>query len=159
MMDVKNNGKVVIATVRSAVEKHGAHRTEMVPILLDLNQSLGYLPSEALKELSRLLRVPLSEIFTVASFYQMLATKPRGRHVIQFCESAPCHVAGGRLVWQALKDELKLEPGETSTDGKWTLITTSCLGACGVGPVILVDEDIFGNINPDQVPGILARYQ
>jgi NADH-quinone oxidoreductase subunit E len=158
MSDTKENGRGVLDAVRLAVEKYGPKRTEMVPILLDLNHSLGYLPPEALDELSRLLRVPKSQIFTVASFYQMLATKPRGRHVIQFCESAPCHVAGGRQVWQALQDELKLKPGETSADGKWTLITTSCLGACGVAPVFLINEDIFGNVTPDQVPGILARY-
>jgi NADH:ubiquinone oxidoreductase subunit E len=94
----------------------------------------------------------------VASFYHMLSTKPRGRHVIQFCESAPCHVAGGRQVWQTLQDELGLEPGQTSADGKWTLVTASCLGICGVGPVLIVDEDIYGNVGPERVPEILGRY-
>jgi NADH:ubiquinone oxidoreductase subunit E len=88
----------------------------------------------------------------------MLSTKPRGKHVIQFCESAPCHVAGGREVWETLKEHLALAENETSPDGKWTLITTSCLGVCGVGPVIVIDDDIFGNVTPDQVPDILSRY-
>jgi NADH:ubiquinone oxidoreductase subunit E len=89
----------------------------------------------------------------------MLSTKKHGRHVIQFCESAPCHVVGGRQVWQALQDNLKLTPGETSTDGKWSLVTVSCLGVCAVGPVIIVDEDIYGNVEPAQIPDILAKYQ
>ena len=97
-------------------------------------------------------------MFSVATFYQMLSTKPRGRHLIQFCESAPCHVVGGREVWTALQGALKLDPGETSADGKWTLRTTSCLGVCAVGPVIVIDEDIYGNITPKQVPEILGRY-
>jgi NADH:ubiquinone oxidoreductase subunit E len=130
----------------------------MVPILSDLNQEFGYLPSEALTELSQLLRVPKSHLFSVASFYEMLSTKPRGRHVIQVCESAPCHVVNGRQVWQTLQDELGLESGETSEDGKWTLLTSSCLGICGVGPVIIIDDDIYGNVAPERVPEILARY-
>ncbi len=107
---------------------------------------------------SQRLRVPRSQIFSVATFYRMIATKPRGAHVVQFCESAPCHVAGGRQVWEALAGELKLGAGESSPDGKWSLITTSCLGVCGVGPVVLVDEDVYGNVTPEQIPGILARY-
>ncbi len=148
----------VSSVVQAAVERHGATLEALIPILSEVNQALGYLPAEALAEISQELRVPKSRLFSVASFYHMLSTKPRGRHVIQFCESAPCHVVGGREVWQTLQDELRLAPGETSADGKWTLVTTSCLGICGVGPVIMVDEDIYGNVGPDRVADILARY-
>jgi NADH:ubiquinone oxidoreductase subunit E len=103
--------------------------------------------------------IPSSHIYSVATFYRMLSTEPRGRHVIQFCESAPCHVAGGRQVWQKLQNELGLEKGETSQDNKWTLLTTSCLGLCGVGPVMVIDNDIYGNVTPDQVPDILNHYR
>lgn len=152
------NGKAVIEAVQDAVNRHGATREELIPILNDVNRSVGYLPREALEEISRLLRVPHSQLFSVATFYHMLSTEKRGRHVIQFCESAPCHVAGGRQVWKTLQEELELKSGETSTDGKWSLITTSCLGVCGVGPVIIVDDDIYGNVSPEQVSEILARY-
>jgi len=89
----------------------------------------------------------------------MISTKSTGRHTIKFCESAPCHVAGGKEVWETLLDELRLKPGETSEDGKWTLMTTSCLGVCAVGPVMMVDEDIYGNVTPDKVPEILGKYK
>jgi NADH-quinone oxidoreductase subunit E len=148
----------VSSLVQEAVDRHGATLESLVPILSDINRDLGYLPSEAMAELARTLRVPKSQLFSVASFYKMLSTKPRGRHVIQFCESAPCHVVGGREVWQALQDELGLESGESSEDGKWTLLTSSCLGICGVGPVIIIDDDIYGNVAPERVPEILARY-
>jgi NADH:ubiquinone oxidoreductase subunit E len=148
----------IITAVKTAVERHGASKDETVPVLNEVNQAVGYLPKEALAEISRELRVPLSQLFSVATFYQMLNTKPLGAHVIKFCASAPCHVAGGRQVWQSLLDSLELKPGETSQDGKWTLMTTSCLGVCGVGPVMMIDEDIYGNVTPEQVPGILARY-
>ncbi len=116
------NGKTVLEAVQTAVKRHGASREELIPILNEVNRVVGYLPGEALEEISRLLRVPKSHLFSVASFYHMLSTKPRGRHVIQFCESAPCHVAGGREVWQTLKEELQLEPDQTSPDGKWTFV-------------------------------------
>jgi len=140
------------------MERYGASRDELIPILNYLNHALGYLPAEALEEVSRRMRVPKSQLFSVASFYRMFSTKPRGRHVVQFCESAPCHVVGGRQVWQALQEALNLKSGETSPDGKWSLVTTSCLGVCGVGPVILIDDDIYGNVAPDQLTDILARY-
>ncbi len=158
-MTVENkNGQALLETVQKVVEKHGATVDELIPILSELNQELGYLPGPALAEVSRLLRVPRSQLFSVASFYSMLSTQKRGRHVIQFCESAPCHVVGGRQVWNALRKELQLEENQTSPDGKWTLITTSCLGLCSVGPVVVIDEDAFGNVTPEQIPSILAKY-
>ncbi len=163
MISTRENGNAVrtdvLEVVRAAVERHGATREELIPILTDVNRKVGYLPSEALEEISRLMRVPKSQLFSVATFYRMFSTKKLGRHVIQFCESAPCHVVGGREVWQALQDTLDLEPGETTPDGKWSLVTVSCLGVCAVGPVIVVDDDIYGNVTPDQITDILAGYK
>ncbi len=153
------SSELVMQVVQAAIERHGASREELIPILNDVNRELGYLPAEAMEEISRRLHEPKSSLFGVASFYHMLSTKPRGRHVIQFCESAPCHVVGGREVFEALKEELQLEPDETTPDGKWTLITTSCLGVCSVGPVVVIDEDIYGNVDAKKIPEILARYQ
>jgi NADH:ubiquinone oxidoreductase subunit E len=148
----------VQSVVEAVIDEHGARKDEIIPILSAINDEIGYVPASAMELVSRRLRVPRSQIFSVATFYQMIATKPRGTHVVQFCESAPCHIPGGRQVWEALQGELKLGPGESSPDGKWSLITTSCLGVCGVGPVILIDEDMYGNVTPEQIPGILARY-
>jgi NADH-quinone oxidoreductase subunit E len=153
------NGNKVLEAVNEAIDHYGANRDELIPILNEVNRTLGYLPAEALSEISQRLHEPKSSLFGVASFYHMLSTKPRGRHVVQFCESAPCHVVGGREVWETLQEELQLKPEETSPDGKWTLITTSCLGVCGVGPVIIIDDDIYGNVEPKKVPEILGRYQ
>jgi len=151
--------KDVPSVVQEVVEEHGPTREELIPILIDVNRELGYIPAAALTEISKQLGVPKSQLFSVASFYNMLSTEPHGRHVIQLCESAPCHVAGGREVWEALQSELALESGQTSEDGRWTLLTASCLGLCSVGPVIVIDEDVYGNVTPEQVPDILARYE
>ncbi len=139
--------------------QHACSREELIPILSDLNRKLGYLPATALDELSSQLKVPKSQILSVASFYSMFSTTPRGRHVIQFCESAPCHVEGGREVWVALQDQLKLKAGETSPDNRFTLATTSCIGLCDIGPVMLIDEDLYSNVTPSQVADILAKYK
>jgi len=152
------DGIQVYNAVQKAIENHGVHKDELIPLLMEVNTSLGFLPVEALALISQAMKIPIAYVQTVASFYSMLSMKPRGRHVIKFCENAPCHVMGGHKVWNALFDAIGLKEGETSADGKWTLATTSCLGACGVGPVMLVDEDLYGNITPEQVPEILSKY-
>jgi len=153
------DSKDVLKTVDLAIDEFHAKKEELIPILMKINQELGYLSSEALEQISDRMHLPQSQVYTVASFYRLIYTKPTGRHVIKFCESAPCHVVGGREVWTAIQKDLKLKPGETSNDGKWTLTTTSCLGVCAVGPVMMVDEDIYGNITPDQLSKILGKYE
>lgn len=156
----------VSAIVQEAIEKHGATRDALIPILSEVNRVLGYIPAEAFQEVQKQLNaeeehtyVSKSQLFGLASFYDMLSTKPRGRHVIKFCENAPCHVVGGKAVWDTLSDTLDLKNGETTADNKWTLVTTSCLGLCSVGPVVLIDDDLYGNVDPDQVDEILSRYE
>jgi len=158
MPEETKEAKAAVQAVKMAIEKYGPNREELIPILNHINQEVGYLPQESLDEISNLLKVPKSQLISVASFYQMLSTKKRGKHVIKFCESAPCHVVGGREIIQSLKSELNLATCGTTSDGKWTLETTSCLGVCAVGPVFMVDDDIFGNVTTDQVPQILSRY-
>jgi NADH:ubiquinone oxidoreductase subunit E len=158
--------QTITTLVEQAIDKHGMTSEALIPILSEINQVYGYIPNEAISEIRKQIHMPQnrifiseSQLFGLASFYQMLSIKPLGQHVIRFCESAPCHVMGGRLVIQRLQELLNLQPGETSQDGKWSLINTSCLGVCGVGPVILIDDDIYGNLSPEQLPEILARYQ
>jgi NADH-quinone oxidoreductase subunit E len=154
----------VTEIVRAAIEKHGAQRDALIPILSEINHTLGYIPAEAFREIHQQLQteglyVSRGQLFGLASFYAMLSTEPRGRHVIKFCENAPCHVVGGKAVWDSLCETLDLKNGETTPDKKWTLLTTSCLGLCSVGPVVLIDEDLHENVNPERIDEILARYE
>ncbi len=156
----------IAAVVQSAIEKHGKKHDAFIPILSEINHVFGYVPGEAFREVRKQLIDPTerifvaeSQLFGLASFYDMLSTKPRGRHVIKFCENAPCHVVGGKAVWDTLRESLNLKNGETTPDSKWTLLTTSCLGLCSVGPVVLIDDDVYGNVTPDQLPAILERYE
>jgi len=156
----------VAAVVQAAIEKHGKKHDGLIPILSEINHVFGYIPGAAFREVRKQLHDPAeqiyvaeSQLYTLASFYDMLSTKPRGRHVIKFCENAPCHVVGGKAIWDALREELNLNNGETTPDSKWTLVTTSCLGLCSVGPVLLVDDDMYGNVTTAQIPDILNRYE
>jgi len=154
------------AVLKNAVHHHGHQRDAIIPILSELNAAFGYIPGEALGKMRRLINSPDeglfladSHLYAIASFYQQFSLKPTGKHVIRFCESAPCHTIGGREVIEALQEHLGIRIGETTEDNQWTLLTTSCLGLCAVGPVILVDEDLFGNVTPERIPAILARYR
>lgn len=152
--------------VQAAVEKHGRARDALIPILGEVNRAFGYIPAQTYAEIRTHIHAPDeglfladSVLFSVASFYHMFSLQSPGRHVIRFCESAPCHVMGAREVIGAIEKTLGIQPGETSPDKRWTLLMTSCLGVCGVGPVFLVDNDLYGNVLPEQVPEILGRYR
>jgi NADH:ubiquinone oxidoreductase subunit E len=164
-MELEAKDQDIAGLVEDVVKEHGATREAIVPILSEINRRLGYIPSAVLPEIRRRIQAPQegvfladSHLYSAASFYQMYSLSPIGRHVIRFCESAPCHVMGGRQVLEALQDQSALEPGETSKDKKWSLLMTSCLGVCSVGPAFLVDDDVYGNVTPERVPEILKRY-
>ena len=152
--------------IQHAVKHHGGERASVIPILSEINETFGYIPVEALGKIRRFINAPEdglfladSHLYATASFYSMFSLKPLGKHVIRFCESAPCHVVGAREVIEAIQEHLGIEVGETTEDKQWTLLTTSCIGLCSVGPVFLVDDEIYGNVTPERVPGILAKYQ
>lgn len=159
MPPVTKNEEETILGVQKIVKRIGATRADLISVLQAITNDFGFISQTAMEELSALMNLPTKEIYSVATFYRMLSTQPRGRHVVQFCESAPCHVVGGREVIATLKKALALEPGQTSPDKKWTLLSTSCLGVCGMGPVILIDTDMYGNVTPEQVKEILSRYE
>lgn len=160
-------GELDIArVVEEAIKEHGDTKEAIVPILSEVNKVFGFIPVEVIPEIRRRVNRPGdgvfladSHLFSVASFYQMFSLKKLGRHVIRFCVSAPCHVMGGRSVLQVIKDELGIDFGETTPDKKWSLLETSCLGICSVGPVCVIDGDVYGNISPEKIHEILARYE
>lgn len=142
--------KELSAIVEAAVEKHGTQADAFIPILLEINHNYGYIPAEAIRLACTKLHQPQEhslvsegQLYGLASFYHMLSTEKNGRHVVQFCDSAPCHVEGGRELWKAIQETLQLKSGQTDPQGRFTLKTVSCLGICGVGPVMLVDDDFM----------------
>lgn len=152
--------------IAAALARHGPGRDAVIPVLSEINATIGYIPLEALGKIRRRINAPEqglfladSHLFAIASFYHMFSLQQPGKHTIRYCESAPCHVAGGREMVEALQDFLKIKPGQTTPDNRWTLTPTSCLGICAVGPVFMIDGDVFGNVTPARVRTILFQYR
>ena len=148
-----------VAVTDRIVEKHDADREALVEILREINEESGQLTRKHLARVAELVDLPLSKVYSVATFYSLINVEKLGKHVIRFCEDAPCHVQGGQEVWDALEKELGIPFGATTLDGEWSLLTTSCIGACAVGPVMMIDDDIYGNLTPEKVRDIIARYR
>lgn len=148
-----------IALIDKLINEYGNTQEALVEILRDMNEVKGYLNQEDLAIVAERLRLPQSKVFSVASFYSLISVKPLGKHVVRFCEDAPCHVVGGKEIWDTLEKELGIPFGATSFDGQWSLLTTSCIGTCSVGPVMTVDGEIYGHLTPDKVHDIITQYR
>jgi len=119
----------------------------------------NFIPPEAVEIVAKECGVPLSKVYEVLTFYTMFSTKPRGKYIIRVCASLPCHVTGGREIVETLKEVLGIDFGETTEDGLFTLEKTSCLGLCGVSPVIMINEDFYGNLTPERVREIIEEIR
>ncbi|WP_333871110.1 NADH-quinone oxidoreductase subunit NuoE [Desulforamulus putei] len=122
----------------------------LIPVLQQAQEIFGYLSPELLKEISAGLKIPLSRTYGVATFYSQFHLKPRGRNIIKVCQGTACHVRGGSKVLEAIKSYVGVETGETSEDLRFTLETVACLGACGLAPVMMVNEETEGQLTPDK---------
>jgi NADH-quinone oxidoreductase subunit E len=133
-------------------------KNELIPVLQDVQEELGYLPEEAMKAVARFVRVPESKVFGVATFYARFHLKPRGRHIVRLCCGTACHVRGAKKVADKVKDVLKVSVGETTEDKKFTYEEVACIGACGLAPVMTIDEKTFGKLDPDKTKGIIESF-
>jgi NADH:ubiquinone oxidoreductase subunit E len=135
-------------------------RGGVIPALHALQELYGnYLPEEAVRRLAEGLRLPVNQVFGVATFYTMFSVKPRGENIIRVCESPPCHLLNSVNIVEILEDELGIKVGETTPDRAFTLELTSCLGVCAVAPAMMVNGEVYGNLTRDKIPEILNRYR
>ncbi len=133
-------------------------KNELIPVLQNVQEELGYLPEEAMKAVARFVRVPESKVFGVATFYARFHLKPRGRHIIRLCCGTACHVRGAKKVADKVKDVLKVSVGETTADQQYTYEEVACIGACGLAPVMTIDDKTFGKLDPDKTKGIIESF-
>ncbi len=136
-----------------------AHRDALIPILQEIQQSEGYLSREAITRVGDYLKLPASKIYGVATFYNQFRFQPIGRFHIMVCRGTACHVKGSAKVLETLKRELKIEPGQTTRDGLFSLEVVACLGACGQAPVIAVNGEFLAKVEPDKIRNILQFYR
>jgi NADH:ubiquinone oxidoreductase subunit E len=140
------------------LEEHKNQKGALMPVLNETQELFGYLPEEAQRRISEALNISLAEIYGVATFYSRFTLKPRGKYTIGVCLGTACYVKNAQGVLDRLKSELKVNSGETTEDGKFTLEATRCLGCCGLAPVIMINEDVYGKLTPEDIPDILNKY-
>jgi len=147
------------AVVNAAIEAFEPVRTNLIPILHKIQDETGRLTGWALEKVADALGVPLSDVWGTATFYTMFDLKGAARHIIRLCDSPPCHITGAPKLREAIYEELGIEPGEVTEDGLFGLEEVSCFGVCGVAPAIIVDHEVYGNLTPEMIPGIIAKYR
>ncbi len=144
--------------VKQVLQKHQHDKALLVDVLQDIQAEIGYLPREALQETSRGLGVPVSRVYSVATFFKAFSLTPRGRYLINVCLGTACHVRGADKVLVQIEQELKIKKGETTQDLKFTLETVNCVGACALGPMVMVGEDYHGEMTPEGIAAVLKEY-
>jgi len=144
--------------LEDVILEHKDQKGALIPILHEAQELFGYIPEEAMKRISELLNIPVAEIFGVATFYSRFTLTPRGKHTISVCLGTACYVKNSKGVLERLEEELNVKTGGTTSDGKFTLEATRCLGCCGLAPVMMIGEDVYGKLVPDDIPDIVKKY-
>ena len=147
-----------VAKLNSIIEKHKGKAGGLIPVLEEAQVCLEYLPLSVQKKIAAGLNLPLSRVYGVVTFYSFFTMTPRGKHTIRVCLGTACYVRGGKALTETLEKQFGIKEGETTADRLFTLESVRCLGACGLGPVIVIDEDVHGRVKPGKIKDILTQY-
>jgi NADH:ubiquinone oxidoreductase subunit E len=147
--------------VKEILNRYGNSKDNLIQVMLELQSISGTnsLPHEWVTFVAEALNIPVSRVYSVITFYSMFETVPRGKYLIEVCKSGPCHVTGAKNVLQLLEDKLGIKPGQTTEDGIFTLIQSSCFGACDIAPAIKIGEKVFGNLTSEKLSEIVDSYR
>ena len=144
--------------LEDVILEHKDQKGALIPILHEAQELFGYIPEEVMKRISEVLNIPVAEIFCVAACYSRFTLTPRGKHTIIVRLGTACYVKNSKGVLERLEEELNVKTGGTTSDGKFTLEATRCLGCCGLAPVMMIGEDVYGKLVPDDIPDIVKKY-
>ena len=158
VLDVKANEKHFVE-LKEYIDSVKGVDGSLMQVLHVAQDIFGYLPIEVQKYISSELDVPLAEVYGVATFYTQFAIEPKGKHKIGVCLGTACYVKSSQLIMDKLSKELSIKVGQTTPDNLFTLEATRCLGCCGLAPVIMIDQDVYGKLEPKKIPEILERYK
>jgi len=151
--------QVDLGVVCEIIENHGYQMSSLIGTLQDIQASMNYLPRKALLQVAKSLDIPMTTIYEVATFYKAFSLEPKGRHTIQVCLGTACHVRGGARILSYLENRLDAKSGETTGDLAFTLESVNCLGACALGPMMVIDRKYYGKISTNKIESILKKYQ
>lgn len=145
--------------ITDILERYNNEESSIIAILQDVQEQFGYLPRESLLQISREINIPISRILSLATFFKAFSLIPKGKHPIHVCMGTACHVRGAQLVLEKLERELNIKSGETTKDANFSLDEVRCVGCCGLAPVVMVGEEVYGKITQTKIPGILKKYK
>lgn len=148
-----------VELIREICAQFNNQETELINVLHQVQQKLGYLPAEVQEVIAKELNASVAKVYGVVTFYSFFTMLPQGQHPISICMGTACYVRGAEKVLTEFKRQLGIEVGQTSADGKFSLSCLRCVGACGLAPVVLVGEKVYGRVSPQQVSKIIAEYQ
>lgn len=141
------------------INKHKVEEGALIPILHEAQELFGYLPEEVQQKIADGLGISLAEVYGVATFYSRFTLTPKGKYNIQLCLGTACYVKGADKILVKLEELLGIKVGETTADGKFSLEGARCVGACGLAPVMVINEEVYGKVTPEMVKGILDKYE
>jgi NADH-quinone oxidoreductase subunit E len=147
-----------VRVVNRIIAKYKDNRTSLISILQDIQKEFQYLPAEVLKLVSEKLDLKLIDVYSVATFYKSLRLSPQGKHSITVCTGTACHVRGTTKILDEIQSQLDIAPGYTTKDKKFTFNTVNCLGACAIGPVLVIDGKYYGNMTPIKARETVSKY-
>ncbi len=149
---------MTIDRIDRIIDKYVNEEGILIQLLLDVQREFRWIPKEAIRRINERLKIPVSQIYRIASFYTALSLTQTGRHLIRVCVGTACYVRGGPRIVDSMERELGIKDGETTSDGKFTLETVNCLGCCALGPVIEIDGQYYGKLSSATVEKILSDY-
>ena len=149
-----DNGKI-----DKIIDKYPSEPSSLIQVLLEIQKENRWLPKEVLRKVSKKLNVPLNRIQHIVTFYKAFSVVPKGRHEIHVCTGTACHVRGGSRILKSVQDLTGLHPGLTDEELRFSLDTVSCVGCCALGPVMVVDEDYHGKMEPAKAEDVLKNYE
>ncbi len=147
------------APLMKILEGYEKKEKDLIPVLQKAQDEYGYLPQDVIKEIANQLNLSFSQVYGVVTFYSQFHLEPRGENIIRVCMGTACHVRGAGEVFNKIRDDLGVDDGETTEDLKFTLESVACIGACGLAPVIMINDDTHGRLSADDIPEILAKYK
>lgn len=147
-----------LTEVDKLLEPYRGRPGNLIQVLHRTQNKVGYLPREVQVRVADSLNVPLAKVYGVVSFYSFFTTRPKGKHKISVCAGTACYVRGANQLLNQLSEDLKVKPGDTSEDGRFSLDVVRCLGACGLGPVVTVDDDVYGRVHSAKLADIMSKY-
>jgi len=159
VVGLENKLEINLKNTEKILKKYPKDKRYTLAILQDIQRKYEYIPKEAMYEVSKYIESPLTEVYSIATFYKALSLEPKGKYVIKVCDGTACHIRGSDKVLDEIKSLLAISPGETSEDGVFSVEIVNCVGACALAPVMVINDKYYGNMTKEKVHQVLEKIR